>query len=66
MKAELKLAMREDFLTFAMFAFRQVHGTDCEGKEYVTYLCGRLQSFVEDLGTRLVVNMPPRHLKTFA
>jgi hypothetical protein len=54
-----------DFESFVRMAFRDENGGQELGDEpYIAYVCRRIAEATED-GARCVVNMPPRHLKTF-
>ena len=53
-----------NFEAFARMAFRYLHdGLELGNDPYLTLLCTRLAR-VKDIGARIVVNLPPRHLKT--
>ncbi len=52
------------FELFARLAFRHLHnGRELGHEPYVTYICGRLAT-AKNPGARIVINLPPRHLKT--
>ena len=52
------------FEAFARMAFRYLHdGCELGNDPYITYVCRRLAK-AKDNGARIVLNMPPRHLKT--
>ena len=58
--------IRADFSSFVHKAFRFAH----EGKKlgehnYIDFVCHKLEELAEGDTRRLIVNMPPRHLKTF-
>ncbi len=61
MTPELRKALRGDFELFA----RKAHGEALEDP-YIKYLCHELGKVAYGENRRLVVNLPPRHLKTFA
>lgn len=53
-----------DFESFVRMVFRQENDGEKLGDEpYIQYICQRIAK-VRDGGARLVINMPPRHLKT--
>src|ERR1700719_5003406 len=64
MKPALKAAGRKDFNTFVRKAFREMHGFILED-DYVDYLCFEAAKVATQESRRMVVTMPPRHLKTF-
>lgn len=58
--------IREDFALFVRKAFAFNHGGEPLGKEpYIDYLCHELNMVAEGETKRLLINLPPRHLKTF-
>jgi predicted phage terminase large subunit-like protein len=61
MTPEFKKALRRDFESFV----RKAHGQPLDD-QYVEYLCYELGKVARGVTRRAVVNMPPRHLKTFA
>jgi hypothetical protein len=61
MTPELKRALRTDFESFV----RKAHGEPLDD-QYIEYLCFELRQVALGKSRRLVVNLPPRHLKTFA
>ena len=53
------------FELFVRFAFRDDNnGQELGDDPYIAYIC-RLIAAAKDAGARLLLNMPPRHLKTF-
>ncbi len=53
-----------NFEAFARMAFRYLHdGQELGNEPYLTFVCRRLAKAKEP-GARIVLNMPPRHLKT--
>ena len=64
MKNELNSILRNDFLAFASKAIRELDGTKLEHDGYLEYLATELMAFVDGTTRRLIVNLPPRHLKT--
>ena len=58
--------IRNDFASFVRKAFCHDHDGKKLGKEkYINYLCFELERVAEGETRRLVINLPPRHLKTF-
>jgi predicted phage terminase large subunit-like protein len=58
--------IRKDFASFVRKAFSDDHGGTKLGHEpYIDYLCFELDKVAKGDTKRLVVNLPPRHLKTF-
>ena len=58
--------IRTDFLSFVRKAYRHDHDGNKLGREkYIDYLCHELDLVAEGETKRLVINLPPRHLKTF-
>jgi predicted phage terminase large subunit-like protein len=64
MKNELKIMLRSDFLSFARKAILELGGTKLGDDQYLEYLATELMEFVDGKTRRLLVNLPPRHLKT--
>jgi predicted phage terminase large subunit-like protein len=60
-----RAALATDLLTFLERAFREI---DPRGGlhvgEYILYLCESLERVYEGKDTRVIVNLPPRHLKS--
>jgi predicted phage terminase large subunit-like protein len=65
MEHELQVALREELLSFVRKAFREEHGEKLGKQPYIDYLCYKLSSIATGKERRLVINLPPRHLKTF-
>jgi predicted phage terminase large subunit-like protein len=64
MKSELKSMVRTDFLSFARKAILELDGTKLGDDRYLEYLATELMEFVDGKTRRLLINLPPRHLKT--
>ncbi len=62
MSTTLTQSIRTDFQAFVAKAFRHFEGTRLVMRPYISYLCSRLAALPSG---GHVVNMPPRHLKTF-
>jgi predicted phage terminase large subunit-like protein len=65
MKNELKILFRNDFLSFARKAIRELSGTKVGDDPYLEYLATELRDFIDGDTKRLLVNIPSRHLKTY-
>jgi predicted phage terminase large subunit-like protein len=58
--------IRTDYSSFVRKAFRHAHNdAKLEHHSYVDLVCHELGKLVEGETRRLIINMPPRHLKTF-
>jgi predicted phage terminase large subunit-like protein len=64
MKAETKSILRKDFLSFARKSILNLSGTNVGHDRYLEYLASELMAFVDGGTRRLLINLPPRHLKT--
>jgi len=64
MKNNIAKIVSADFLTFARKALREPGGTRISEDRYLELLASRLMDFAEGNTKRLLVNLPPRHLKT--
>src|SRR6516162_8630315 len=64
MKNEINSVLRNDFLSFARKALRRLEGTTKSHDRYLELLASELSAFAEGRPQRLLVNLPPRHLKT--
>ena len=64
MKNELKSLMRTDFLAFAHKAILDLDGTKLDDGQYLEYLATELIECIDGKTRRLLINLPPRHLKT--
>src|SRR6266516_5784003 len=66
MKDEIKKLIRTDFLSFAMKAFAALNKGRSLGEDnYLALLAEALARVATGETKRLVVNLPPRHTKTF-
>jgi predicted phage terminase large subunit-like protein len=61
----LQAALRKDFLSFARKAIRELEGTKLGDEPYLRYLADELDQFAGNGIRRLIVNLPPGHLKTW-
>jgi predicted phage terminase large subunit-like protein len=63
---ESKHLIRKDFESFVRKAFSECHDGKKLGREkYIQLLCHELNRVADGDEKRLVINLPPRHLKTF-
>src|SRR5665213_1770593 len=66
MTPEFNEILRSDFFSFVQKAYADAHGKhSVEGGAYVRYLATYLESYCDGEPGQLIVNLPPRHLKTF-
>jgi hypothetical protein len=66
MNTEMERLLRENFEFFVIKVFRDLHDGEKLGQQrYIEYLCRELEDVAKGETRRLVVNLPPRHLKTF-
>ena len=64
-KQRLLALASKRFDVFTRMAFHVVEGKTLEFEPYVESLCFELQEMIEGRCSRLLINMPPRHLKSF-
>jgi hypothetical protein len=64
MKDELKRLLRTDFLSFSRKAIFEQSGTKLSRDRYLEYLATELTEFIDGNTKRLLVSLPPRHIKT--
>src|SRR5450759_1311338 len=64
MKNDIHSLLRDDFLSFASKALRELDGTILSEDRYLDYLASKLTAFADGEIKRLIVNAPPRHLKS--
>jgi predicted phage terminase large subunit-like protein len=64
MDPKLKALLLQDFLSFARKAIFELDGTRIGKEPYLRYLADELDQFAEEKTRRLVINLPPGHLKT--
>jgi predicted phage terminase large subunit-like protein len=53
------------FFSFVRKAFWETHGERLKPREYILFVCYNLAQLAGGEIKRLVINLPPRHLKTF-
>jgi predicted phage terminase large subunit-like protein len=64
MKSQIKSLLRSDFVAFARKALFELDGTEVSGDRYLELLATQLLRLEDGASRRLVINLPPRHLKT--
>jgi predicted phage terminase large subunit-like protein len=57
--------IRSDFGAFVRHAFRMVHGEKLGNQPYLDHMCYMISQLIMGLITRLLINLPPQHLKSF-
>jgi predicted phage terminase large subunit-like protein len=57
--------IRSDFGAFVRHAFRMVHGEKLGDQPYVDHLCHAISRLIDGKINRLLINLPPQHLKSF-
>jgi hypothetical protein len=57
--------IRSDFSAFVRHAFRMVHGEKLGDQPYVDHLCYGISRLIDGEINRLLINLPPQHLKSF-
>lgn len=66
MSPEAMELIRTDFKSFVRKAFSFIHdGKKLGDQLYIDYLCFELEKVINGETPRLLINLPPRHLKTF-
>jgi predicted phage terminase large subunit-like protein len=64
MNRTFKDLLSRDFLSFARKAILQLDGTKISTEPYLKYLAQELDQFANEETRRLIINLPPGHLKT--
>ena len=64
MNAELRALLRSNFLLFARKALRELEGVKLGDEQYLKHLAYELERFADGDTRRLIINLPPGHLKT--
>src|SRR5262245_64491195 len=64
MNSEILNIVKVDFLAFARKALRELDGTRISEDRYLELLSSHLMDFADGKTKRLLINLPPRHLKT--
>ncbi len=57
--------IRDNFLLFSEIAFKKINGAEMTPYPYMTLLAEKLARVATRKTRRLVVNLPPRHFKTW-
>ena len=57
--------LTSSFDLFVRHAFRAQHGESLGNQPYVQHMCHVVSRFIEEYIWRLLVNLPPQHLKSF-
>jgi predicted phage terminase large subunit-like protein len=65
MTPNIKLLLRNDLLSFAKKAFREMNAQRMPEDRYLELLAARLAGVLMGDSKRLIVNLPPRHFKTW-
>ena len=65
MNPALEAVLRKNFFSFARKAIRELDGVKLGDEPYLRYLAGELDQFARDETRRLIINLPPGHLKTW-
>ena len=64
-KPEYDALTRQDYFTFFVRSFHELHGTGTfQDNWHLEVLAGKLQAVVDGKIKRLIINIPPRHLKS--
>src|SRR5580704_15360483 len=64
MDPRIKAVLSRDFLSFARKAILELEGTKIGTEPYLKYLAYELDQFANEETRRLIINLPPGHLKT--
>jgi hypothetical protein len=64
MNNDISKIVANDFLAFARVALRELDNTRISDDRYLELLASRLMDFAEGKTKRVLINLPPRHLKT--
>ena len=65
MRHDLNLLLRNDLLSFAKKAFSEMNAQRMPEDRYLELLASRLAEVVTGDSKRLIVNLPPRHFKSW-
>ena len=57
--------IRSQFNSFVRQAFGKMHGKPLGDQPYIEYMCHTISKFIDGETTRLLINLPPQHLKSF-
>src|SRR5438105_2666098 len=64
MTKEFALLLRSDFLSFAKKAILELEGRQIGDDRYIEYLATVLTAFANGFKRKVLINLPPQHLKT--
>jgi predicted phage terminase large subunit-like protein len=64
MEPALKALLSRDFLSFARKAIVELEGTKIGDEPYLKYMADELDQLAQEETRRLIINLPPGHLKT--
>ena len=64
MDSTLEALLRQNFLSFARLAIRELEGSKLGRDPYLGYLARELELFAEQQTNRLIINLPPGHGKS--
>lgn len=64
MKLTLDVLLRRSFFAFASKAIKELEDVKLGDQPYLRYLATELEQFADENTNRLIVNLPPGHLKT--
>jgi len=65
MASQADALIRSDFESFTKKCFRSTHGELLGPQPYASHLCSEIAALDRSETTRLIINLPPRHLKSF-
>lgn len=57
---------RSEFRHFVPYAFKRAHGKSLGDQPYVQHMCAVIEGLISGKHKRLLINLPPQHLKSFA
>jgi predicted phage terminase large subunit-like protein len=57
--------IREQFGAFVRYAFRKTHGEPLGDQPYIDHICHVISGVIKGKTPRLLINLPPQHLKSF-
>lgn len=64
-QAYLNFKSRQNFFPFVAQAFAETHGMELESRDFVKYLCQKVEPCAKKCRGKILVNTPPKNLKTF-
>ena len=57
--------VRSDFKAFVRYAFRKTDDEELGDQPYVDHMCFEIEKLISGKTKRLLINLPPQHLKSF-